>query len=70
MNYQDIAQKSAKELDELVREQREALRATRFAASGMGSSDVKKVREAKRVIAWALTAKSAKRGVATNSNQA
>ena len=60
MNYKDIAKKSDAELVELVREQREALRGVRFSGTGMVGGESGKVREARRMIAWALTEQSAR----------
>jgi ribosomal protein L29 len=44
-----------------VSEQRIALRDARFAATGAGQRDLKKIREAKQQIAWALTELNARR---------
>lgn len=61
MNYKDIAKKTDAELVTFVREQREVLRTVRFGTGGVGSGDVKKVREARQMIAWALTEASLRR---------
>lgn len=61
MNYKDIKAKSDKEITELVTEQREVLRTVRFGTGGVGSGDVKKVREARIAIARALTEQSFRR---------
>ena len=70
MNYKDIQKKSDQELTTLVKEQREALRGVRFTSTGMGSNDVKKVREAKQIIAWCLTEQNARRAQPTNQTAA
>ncbi len=61
MNYKDIAKKTDAELVALIREQREHLRTVRFGTGGVGSGDVKKVRESRTQIAWAMTELSARR---------
>ena len=61
MKFNDIQSKSDAELAELVQEQREALREARFSATGAGLRDLKKIREAKQQIAWALTELNARR---------
>ncbi len=68
MNYKDIAQKTDAELVTLVREQREILRTVRFGTGGVGSGDVKKIREARQVIAWALTEASARRNASATKH--
>lgn len=65
MKYKDIVKKTDAELVALVREQREVLRTVRFGTAGAGSGDVKKVREAKTQIAWALTEQTARRSATT-----
>lgn len=61
MKYQDIKSKSTAELAELVQEKRTDLREARFAATGAGQRDLKKIRDAKQQIAWALTELNARR---------
>jgi len=60
-NYKDIQKKSDSEIVSFVKEQREALRKSRFGAAGAGSSDVKAVRTAKKGIARSLTELSARK---------
>ena len=55
MNYKDIVEKTDAELATLVTKEREALRAIRFGTGGVGSGDVKKIREARQIVAWAMT---------------
>lgn len=61
MNYKDIAKKTDADLVALVREQREVLRTVRFGTGGVGSGDVQKVRDARAMIARALTEASVRR---------
>ena len=52
----DIKNKDAHQLSSFISEKREELRQARFAVAGSKARDVKKVREAKKDIARALTA--------------
>lgn len=62
----DIQKKSDAELVTLVQESREALRSNRFGTAGAGTADVKKIREAKKDIARALTELNARKRSETN----
>lgn len=59
-NMKDIKKKSDKDLTEFVQEKREEVRSFRFGVAGAGTRDVRKVREAKKNIARALTEQNAR----------
>tara|TARA_B100000745_G_C20114453_1_gene381479 strand:- start:895 stop:1107 length:213 start_codon:yes stop_codon:yes gene_type:complete len=67
-NYKDIQKKSDAELTSMVQGNRETLRDTRFGTAGAGSADVKKVREAKKDTARALTELNARKRSESNKN--
>lgn len=52
----DIKNKDASQLSTFIAEKREELRQARFAVAGSKTHDAKKIREAKKDIARALTA--------------
>jgi ribosomal protein L29 len=60
----DLKKKSPAELTSFVAEKREELRQIRFAIAGSKGRDVKKMHEAKKDIARALTIQNAIRNVA------
>jgi len=61
MKYTDIQKQKDTEITTHVQAKREELREVRFGTAGMGSRDLKKVRAAKKEIAWGLTELSARR---------
>lgn len=67
-DYKDIQKKSDTELASLVQTDREAIRDARFGTAGAGTVDVKKVREAKKDTARALTELNARKRSESNNN--
>ncbi len=55
MKLKELKDKPLAELEKLLREQREHLRATRFAIAASQESNVRKVRNARKAIARILT---------------
>jgi ribosomal protein L29 len=56
----DLQKKSDRELSDLIKEKREAMRQERFAIAGSKGRNVKAIRESRRDIARALTAQRAR----------
>ena len=55
MKLKELKDKPLAELEKMLREQREQLRATRFAIAASQESNVRKVRSARKTIARILT---------------
>lgn len=56
----EIQKKSDRELSDLIKEKREAMRQERFAVAGSRGRNVKSIREARRDVARAMTAARAR----------
>ncbi len=55
MKLKELKDKPLAELEKMLREQREHLRATRFAVSASQESNVRKIRNARKTIARIMT---------------
>ena len=55
MKLKELKDKPLAELEKLLREQRESLRATRFSVAASQESNVRKIRNARKTIARILT---------------